>query len=733
MSKLGKIARRTFLFGTVAIVGGVAFGAYKVNQDYPNPFEGDPDKITLNPFLFVDQTGITLIAPRAEMGQGTHTTWAALIAEELDVDLDQVNVIHGPAAKAYYNSALMEAALPFLDYKVKGFQHGMRSFVGDISKLLGTQMTGGSTAMKDGFDRMREIGASARETFKQAAAERWGLKRSELVTARGVVTAPDGSSLSYEELAEEAARIDPPRVDLRPRSEWRLLGKTQPRVDMLGKATGAAEFGADVRLDGMKFATVRMNPRRTGMKQYDATAAQTMPGIEKIVDLGDGIAVIASNTWLAMQAANAVEIEWEKAEYADTDVQFAQLKATFADEPNATPRDEGDVEQEFDGTLVQAEYNVPALAHATMEPMNATALYTADSLTVWSGNQAPGSVQSACANVVGLDPANVEVITPYLGGGFGRRAETDFSVLAAKVAKAMPGVPVKTTWSREEDMRHDKYRPPALARFKGVVKDGQAVMLDGQLASQTVLPIPGPNRENVTGSFDQPYGIPNYRMRGYLADLGLPVGFWRSVGASSNGFVFESFIDEMAHAAGRDPLEFRLELIRREHEPSAKLLETVREMSGWTGQTLEGIGRGVAFTYSFGTPVAEAIEVQDTGSGIKITNCWIAVDPGIALDPGNIEAQMVGGAIYGLSAAAYGEITFADGEVEQFNFPDYDALRMHTAPNFEVRILENNRYMGGIGEPGTPPAAPALANALFDLTGIRARELPLMKTFDLLI
>ena len=733
MSKLGKIARRTFLFGTVAIVGGVAFGAYKVNQDYPNPFEGDPDKITLNPFLFVDQTGITLIAPRAEMGQGTHTTWAALIAEELDVDLDQVNVIHGPAAKAYYNSALMEAALPFLDYKVKGFQHGMRSFVGDISKLLGTQTTGGSTAMKDGFDRMREIGASARETFKQAAAERWGLKRSELVTARGVVTAPDGSSLSYEELAEEAARIDPPRVDLRPRSEWRLLGKTQPRVDMLGKATGAAEFGADVRLDGMKFATVRMNPRRTGMKQYDATAAQTMPGIEKIVDLGDGIAVIASNTWLAMQAANAVEIEWEKAEYADTDVQFAQLKATFADEPNATPRDEGDVEQKFDGTLVQAEYNVPALAHATMEPMNATALYTADSLTVWSGNQAPGSVQSACANVVGLDPENVEVITPYLGGGFGRRAETDFSVMAAKVAKAMPGVPVKTTWSREEDMRHDKYRPPALARFKGVVKDGQAVMLDGQLASQTVLPIPGPNRENVTGSFDQPYGIPNYRMRGYLADLGLPVGFWRSVGSSSNGFVFESFIDEMAHAAGRDPLEFRLELIRREHEPSAKLLETVREMSGWTGQTLEGIGRGVAFTYSFGTPVAEAIEVQDTGSGIKITNCWIAVDPGIALDPGNIEAQMVGGAIYGLSAAAYGEITFADGEVEQFNFPDYDALRMHTAPNFEVRILENNRYMGGIGEPGTPPAAPALANALFDLTGIRARELPLMKTFDLLI
>lgn len=733
MSKLGKIARRTFLFGSVAIVGGVAFGAYKVNQDLPNPFEGDADKATLNPFIFVDQNGITLIAPRAEMGQGTHTTWAALIAEELDVDLDQVNVIHGPAAKAYYNSALMEAALPFLDYKVGKFQNGMRSLVGDISKLVGMQMTGGSTAMKDGFERMREVGASARETFKQAAADRWGLNRDLLTTARGVVTAPDGASLTYVELAADAARIEPVKAGLRPRSEWRLLGKTQPRVDMLGKVTGTADYAVDVKLDGMKFATVRMSPTRAGMKRFDASSAAKMAGVEKVVDLGDGIAVIASNTWLAMQAAEAVEIEWEKAAYSDTDIQFAQLKASFADKPNATPRDDGDVGQEFDGTLIEAEYRVPALAHATMEPLNATALYTAEALTIWSGNQAPGNTKSACADAVGLSSDQVEVITPYMGGGFGRRAETDFSVLAAKVAKAVPGVPVKTTWSREEDMRHDKYRPPALATFRGVVKDGQALMLDGQLASQTILPIPGPNRENVTGSFDQPYGIPNYRMRGYLADLKLPVGFWRSVGASSNGFVFDSFIDEMAHAAGRDPLEFRLELIRREHEPSARVVEAVREMSGWTGETPKGVGRGVAFTYSFGTPVAEVIEVRDTGSGIQITDCWIAVDPGIALDPGNIEAQMVGGAVYGLSAAAYGEITFAGGEAEQFNFPDYDALRMHTAPNFEVRILENNRYLGGIGEPGTPPAAPALANALFDLTGIRARELPLSKTFDLML
>jgi len=265
------------------------------------------------------------------------------------------------------------------------------------------------------------------------------------------------------------------------------------------------------------------------------------------------------------------------------------------------------------------------------------------------------------------------------------------------------------------------------------VKDGEAVMLDGQIVSQSVLDLDGANRENVTGSFDQPYGIPNYRIRGYLAELGVPTGFWRSVGASVNGFVFDCFIDEMAHAAGRDPLEFRIELARKEHEPSAKVLETLAEITNWTGQTPDNVGRGVAFTYSFGTPVAEAIEVHDTGDGIKIAKCWIVADLGLALDPSIVEAQLFGGAMYGLSAAAMGEITFADGEVEQYNFPDYDALRINTAPEFEVRVLENNTFLGGIGEPGTPPAAPALANALFDLTGIRARELPLNKTFDLIV
>lgn len=731
MSRIGKIARRTFLVGSVAIAGGVAFGVYKLKEEMPNPLQPGPQGATLNPFLFIDENGITLIAPKAEMGQGTHTTWAALIAEELDVDLDQVNVLHGPPARAYYNSVMMGLALPFLDYKVGGWQHEMRSFIGDAGKLLGIMVTGGSTSMQDGFVRLREAGASAREAFKEAAANRWNLRARDLTTARGVVTAPDGATLTYVELAKEAAAIDPPSPRLRDPREWRLLGRPQPRVDMVGKVTGTAEFGSDVRLPGMKFATVRMNPKRAGMVSYDDGAARNMAGVEAIVDLGNGIAVIANNTWLAIQAAEAVDIQWEQASYPDTHTEMvAEIAKAMDGEVNAMPRDEGDVDADHAGTVIQAEYTLPFLAHTTMEPMNATALYEGDRMTLWAGNQAPISQQTAAAEAVGLLPEQVEVITTYMGGGFGRRGENDFSVLAAKVAKAMPGVPIKTTWSREEDVRHDFYRPAAVARFKGIVNNGQAVSLDGQLSSLSVINVEGANRENITGSFDQPYGIPNYRMRGYLADLSVPVGFWRSVGASSNGFVFDSFIDEMAHAAGRDPLEFRLELARREHEPSAKVIETVRDMSNWDNLTGDGIGRGIGFTYSFGTPTAEVVEIRQTEDGIKIQNCWIAADPGLALDPSIIEAQLFGGAIYGFSAAINGEVPFAEGEAQSYNFPDSDPLRMHTAPNFQVAILENNRFMGGIGEPGTPPAAPALANAVFDLTGKRIRDLPLGNHVD---
>ncbi|MFS4582664.1 molybdopterin cofactor-binding domain-containing protein [Phaeobacter sp. C3_T13_0] len=745
MASIKKIARRSFLIGSAAIVGGVAFGTYKYHQPAPNPLEPQEGRAILNPFVFVDQSGITLIAPRAEMGQGIKSSWAALIAEELDVDPAKVTVLHGPAAKAYYNSAMMTEALPGRGYDTSDFQHSLGAIVGNMSKFLNLQVTGGSSSMRDGFERMRHAGASARETLKQAAAERLGLSRDQLTTEDGHVLAPDGNRIAYADLAGEAAGLDPIKTDLRPASDWRLIGKDVPRIDMAAKVTGTAGFGVDVRLHGMKFAAIRQSPHfGVGKESFDASAAETMPGVEKVLDLGDAVAVVASNTWLAQQAVDAIGVSWRPAPYpGTTDGIFDEIARTFEDAPNSTLRDDGDVEALPDGaTVIEAEYRLPYLAHATMEPMNATALYTGAALQIWAPNQGPTIVQKKAANIAGLDTEAVEVNTTYLGGGFGRRIETDYTDRAVQIAMAMKGTPVQLTWSREEDMRHDVYRPGAIARYRAAVKDGKAVMVHGKIAAQSStvegagrmlgLPMSGPDKGHVDAAFNQPLAIPNFRIEGYLSKPMIPVGFWRSVGASFNGFFSDCIVDEMAHAADRDPLDFRLELARAEWEPAAKVLEAVRDMSAWTGSTPEGVGRGVAIAYSFGTPVAQVIEVIEEDGEIRMSKAWIAADLGQVIDPQNTRAQMFGGMVYGLSAACFGEITFDDGAVEQGNFPDYDALRMHTMPAVEVELLQNQPRMGGAGEPGTPPAAPALTNALFDLTGKRARQLPLMHEFDLL-
>ncbi|AUQ74982.1 xanthine dehydrogenase family protein molybdopterin-binding subunit [Phaeobacter piscinae] len=746
MASLKKIARRSFLIGSAAILGGVAFGTYKYHQPAPNPLAQEDGRAVLNPFVFVDQSGVTLIAPRAEMGQGVKSAWASLIAEELDVDPAKVTVLHGPAAKAYYNSAMMSEALPGRGYDASDFQHSLGEIVGHMSKFLDLQVTGGSSSMRDGFERMRHAGASARETLKQAAADQLGVSRDQLTTEDGHVIAPDGARLPYSALADAAASLAPIEADLRPASEWRLIGKDVPRIDMVAKSTGTAEFGVDVRLPGMKFAAIRQSPHfGVGKTAFDASAAEGMAGVDKILDLGDAVAVVANNTWLAQQAVDAIDVTWEKAPYPETtEAIFDEISRSFDAAPNSTMRDDGDVEALPEGaTVIEAEYRLPYLAHATMEPMNATALYSGDSLKIWAPNQGPTIVQKNAAALAGLNTDAVEVNTTYLGGGFGRRIETDYTDRAVQIALQMPDTPVQLTWSREEDMAHDVYRPGAVARYRAAVKDGKAVMVHGKIAAQSAtvegagrmlgLPMSGPDKGHVDAAFNQPLAIPNFRVEGYLATPMLPVGFWRSVGASFNGFFSDSIIDEMAHAAGRDPLEFRLELARAEWDPAAKVLETVRDMSGWTGKTPDGIGRGVAMAYSFGTPVAQVIEVADEEGQIRMTNAWIAADLGRVIDPKNTRAQMFGGMVYGLSAACFGEITIDGGAVEQENFPDYDALRMHTMPRVEVTLLENQPRMGGAGEPGTPPAAPALANALFDLTGKRARQLPLMHEFDLLV
>jgi isoquinoline 1-oxidoreductase beta subunit len=744
MGRIARITRRGLLIGSTAVVGGFAIGYWKYRQPYDNPLLPglEAGEAALTPYVVIDQQGVTIIAPRAEMGQGVHTTLAALVAEELDVGWEDIRVEHGPASSAYFNVAAIEEALPFAPTDQGWLAEKARGFMRVPAKFLGMQITGGSSSIPDGFYKMRLAGAAARQVLLEAAADRLGVPASSLTTNNGVVLGKDGATLPYTELAQAAAAIEPPaNPDLKPASQWKLLGKSLPRVDMVAKCTGTAAFAIDTRLPGMRYATIRKNPRLGGaMNGFDATRAKAMPGVEKVIAFEDGVAVVASNTWYAFKAAATIEFDWGAAPYPDS-TEAMEAKITESMDKgyqDSRFRKDGDVAEALrDGADVEAEYRAPFLAHATMEPMNATAWLRDGRLDIWAGSQAPTQAKTDGRNLTGLEDENIHVHTTFMGGGFGRRAETDFIQQAIEVAKAMEGTPVKLTWTREEDMTHDFYRPAAMARFRGKVAGGVPVAVDLNLATLSViesqmgrmgLATPGPDVAIVQAAWDQPYEIPDYRVTGYRTPAMLPVSSWRSVGASQNGFFHESMMDELAHAANADPLEMRLELIS--HTPSRKVLEAVREMSGW-GRTLpSGHGLGVAYVMSFGVPVAEIIEVADTGNGIRLLNVWAAVDVGRALDPRIIEAQVQSGVNFGLAAAIMGEITVADGKVQQGNFHNYDSIRMNQAPPITVRVLENGRRIRGIGEPGLPPAAPALANAIFSATGQRLRELPLNKLID---
>jgi isoquinoline 1-oxidoreductase beta subunit len=732
MSKLATIARRSFLIGSAAVVGGVAFGVYKLRQTEANPLldELPPGATALTPYVRIDGQGVTLITPRAEMGQGIHTTLAALVAEELDVAWDSIRVEHGPLGAAYYNRALVEHNIPFSDLDHSVAAEAMRGAMGVTARLLPMQITGGSSNVADLFDRMRVAGA---------AAQKLGLPAAQLKTDNGNVLAPDGRRLSYLELAPVAAGVDlPASPPLKPREQWRYLGKSMPRVDMVAKCTGTATFGIDVRLPDMVFATVRMNPAKgAALVKFDASAAQAMRGVLKVVELPGGVAVVANNTWRAFQAIQAVKCEWAEPGYpASTAAMMESIVASMTEtKPDSRLRDDGDVDQALaDGTLLEAEYRVPFLAHATMEPMNAVALLKDGQLDIWAGLQNPTGARDLAAKAAGLDPSQVHVHVTLMGGGFGRRLEADYVVQAAQLAVAMAGQPVKLTWRREEDMAQDFYRPAAVARLRGATADKQISALDVQVASLSVvesnlgrlgLPALGPDAKIIEGVYDQPYGIAHYRATAYRAPAGRPVSYTRSVGNSYNAFFIESFIDELAAQASADPLAMRLALLT--HEPSRQVLSAVAAMSGWGQPLASGRGRGVAFHLCRGVPVAQVVEITTTKEGVKIDKVFVVVDVGTALDPRNIEAQQQSGVIFGLSAALYGEIGFAQGAAEQSNFHDYPVLRLQQAPQIVVKVLESGGAIRGVGETGVPPVAPALANAIFQATGKRIRELPLRK------
>lgn len=739
MAKFMKIARRGFLFGSLAIAGGVAFGWWKYKTPYGNPLLENlaTDANALTPYVLIDAKGIKIIAPRAEMGQGIHTTLAALVAEEMELRLDQVQVIHGPASAAYFNAAVLREGVPFAPTDESFTAETMRAAMAIPAKFLGLQITGGSSSIPDAFDKMRLAGACAREALLQAAAQHFDTPRADLTAKEGDIHSADGRSISYIELAAEAAKIDlAAEPALKDPSAWTILGKSQKRVDMLGKSTGTATYTADLRLPNMRFASVKTSPRRGAMLSYNAEAAQKMAGVEKIIPLKDGVAVVANSTWTAFQALNLVTFDWAPAPYPATSAEIsAKLTASLhPDFLDSTNRNDGDVEAALMGDVFEADYTVPYLAHATMEPMTAAAHLADGKLTVWAGNQLPTQILAEGAKLTGLPSEAITVQTMLMGGGFGRRAEMDVIRQAITIAQAMQGTPILLTWTREEDMIHDAYRPAAIAKVRAKLDGDKIQAFDFATVSSSVVEsqagrlgfsIPGPDGAIVQGAWEQPYRFANHRVSGYRAPAMVPVGSWRSVGASQNAFFHESAIDELAHLAKADPLDFRLRQI--DHDPSRAVLKAVAEMAGW-GQPMAGRAQGIAFCLSFGVPSAQVIEVEMTDKGLRLTKAWAAVDVGTALDPRNIQAQVSGAMIYALSAAINGEITFADGEAEQQTFWDYAPLRMPQAPQIEVQVLESKDPIRGIGEPGTPPAAPALANAIFALTGQRLRDLPFSRS-----
>ena len=738
--------RRAFMItGGIAgtgLVVGVAGMAHVNKQIKKYSGKGMGEGASLNAWVRIapDNT-VTLAIPRAEMGQGVYTSLPMLVAEELEVDMKSINVIHPQPESPYANTFMLTQKEP--NY-FKGYSMTEKMFA--YLTIVGT---GGSTSVADGYNNMRYAGATAREMLKQAAANKWGTDPSKLNAKAGYVINPaNGEQLSYGELATEAADVElkelPPLKD---RSKWSKIKTSVRRLDLPEKVVGKAEFSLDVREENMLYAVIR-HPSVIGGKITainNQSEVEGKKGVKKVVLTEFGAAVIADNTWRAKNAALALDLEEENNGYGSISSESIgqQLTQILDEEPIATHEDEGDVSTALnsgEGTAIEARYDVPYLAHATMEPLNCTVLVEDDKVDVWVGHQASSVAQTGVSDISGVKKSNITINTTYLGGGFGRRGEPDFVKKATAVAMQMKGTPVMTVFTREEDMRNDMYRPAVASRFKAVVKeDGTISAWDNMIALQSVshssmlrlMPsmavAPEDDQATTEGARELPYHMENRRVAFGNLDLPIQVGFWRSVGSSQNGYFTECFMDECAHAANMDPYAFRKSKLA-DHPRFAKVLDKVAEMSNWNSPLPEGKFRGIALHKSFGSIVGQVAEISMIGEKeFSIDKFYCAIDCGTYINPDTVEAQVQGGIVFGLSAALYGEITWSDGGVEQYNFPQYDMVRMDVSPIVDVHIMENEAYPGGVGEPGTPPAAPALVNAIFAATGVRERSLPLVK------
>jgi isoquinoline 1-oxidoreductase beta subunit len=707
------MGRRGFLKRGGLLTGGLVVG-FTVPVAKRAGAQGAPDaKLPApNAFLRIGRDGTVLVVlAHSEMGQGIWTTMPMLIAEELDADWSKVKAEHCGVAPVYAHTA------------------------------FGMQITGGSTSTHSEFDRYRQVGAMARELLVKAAAAKFGVKPEDCRTENGEVICGDKKA-GYGELAEAAAKLPTPeKVTLKDPKDWKIIGKPTKRLDSSEKVNGTAQFGMDVHFPGMLTAVVARSPGFGGtVKSFDDKAALAITGVKQVVRVPSGVAVLADHFWAAKQGRDALKIDWEEGPTAGLDsVKQREQFRKLADTEGAPAAKAGNVGNVMDNgaDVLEAEYYLPYLAHAPMEPLNCTVKLGKDKCEIWSGTQLQTVDQAVAAQITGLKPEQVEIHTTFLGGGFGRRATptSDFISEAVQVAKAS-GQVVKVVWTREDDIR-GYYRPAFLHRAKiALGDDGRPAAWRHVLVGQSIIagtPFEaamlkdGIDATSVEGVSDSPYmkEVPNHLVELHSPKTGVPVLWWRSVGHSHTGFVMESLIDELAHKAKKDPVEYRRELLE-DHPRHLAALNLAAEKSGWSKPLPEGRFRGVSVHESFGSFVAEVAEVSVSKEGIlKVHKVTCAIDCGLAVNPEGVKAQMESGIIFALSAVLHGEITFESGAVKQRNFHDYPVLRMHEAPLIETHIVQSTAKMGGAGECGVPPLAAAVTNAIFAATGKRLRELPI--------
>ncbi|HVR22085.1 MAG TPA: xanthine dehydrogenase family protein molybdopterin-binding subunit [Candidatus Polarisedimenticolia bacterium] len=713
-----KLERRDFLKISVAASGGLLIGfrfpgisALASAQSSP---EQHASATTFMPNAFVrigTDERITVIVNHSEMGQGVYTSLPMLLADELDADWSKVGFEAAPVDPKYNHPA------------------------------FGIQMTGGSSSVYSGLQQFREAGAAARALLIAAAAQQWNVDAAACLTESGAVFNKKGQKLTYGHLATAAAKLPPPEhVQLKDPKTFKLIGKPIKRLDTPEKLNGEAVFGIDVKLPGMLTAVITRPPIfGATMKSFDDSRARSMPGVKKIVAIPAGVAVIADTFWQAKTARDALRVEWDEGSMQNfnTTEMMHQFRER-AKSPGTRVRKDGDATAALASAAkkIEAVYEVPYLSHLMMEPLNCAVDLRGDSCEVWTGSQFQTIDRANAAKIAGLPPEKVQLHTTFLGGGFGRRAnpQSDFVVEAVHVAKAA-GVPVKVIWTREEDMAGGWYRPAFLHAIEGGIDaSGNAVSWRSRLVGQSIMAgtlfaavmMKGKDYDpaSVEGVDDLPYEIPNLTVESHQAEIKVPVQWLRSVGHSHTAFATECFVDELAGLAQKDPYEFRRALLQK-HPRHLGVLDLAAQKAGWGKPLPKGMGRGIAVHFAFESYSAHVAEVSVEDGNVRVHRMVCAIDCGQYVNPGIIAAQTEGGAIFGASAALFQELTFENGRLRQTNFNTFPVMRMNECPQIETHIVDNHEKSGGIGEPGVPCAAPAIANAIFAATGKRIRKLPI--------